>query len=123
MPTNNNIKQIIRLEHPKDGIGIFTNRVKFNLYSTKLGNKILKRHIDLMEDANVINGFTFNHYCAYKSIIDLNKFIKPSELKHLINRDIVILLLEVKDFIEGENQILYLKEDIVTSKDITELFK
>jgi hypothetical protein len=118
----NNIHQIIRLEHPIDGIGIFISRYTFNLYETEIGNIIKERHEE-MKIAHDIKGFTTKHYCAYKNIEDLNKWILPSELKHLIERGIKVLLLDVFNVIEDENQVLYLKEDIFSSKNITSLFE
>jgi hypothetical protein len=120
---NNNTYQIIRLEHPIDGIGIFMTRDIFVLSKTTLGKRIEERHIDLMELARDIEGFTYYHYCAYKNIEDLNKWITPEEIKDLITRGIIVLLLDVKKFIEGENQVIFFKEDIVSSKNITSLFE
>ena len=43
-------------------------------------------------------------------------------IKELIKRDFKVLLLDVTDFQEGEKQIVYTKESILSAKDISQLF-
>lgn len=115
--------QIIRLEHPSNGYGIFYNR---EVTDTQLNPCIIDayrgRHWS-MDDASRITGFmSGQHYCAYKSIDELQRWLEPSELKELIKIGFVVYLIDVDDFIIHRDQVVYKKEDILEIKDISELF-
>lgn len=112
--------QVIRLEHPSSGRGIFweVHLVCDNSWDTAW----YKRH-NKMESARHIDGFNSSiHFCAYKSIDELQLWLRPEEIRHIISKGFVVLLLEVNEFILGPNQVLYTKESITEQKDISELF-
>ena len=128
------MKTIIRIEHPEDGWGIFAERVagkpielRGNINSTfsyevKSIGKVLSKH-DKMRDAKWINGFkTGKYYCAYPSVESMKKWINYEEIRQLLALGFVVLLLDVTEYIEDEDQIVYTKESIVSSKDISSLF-
>ena len=119
------MKIIVRFEHPFDGNGIFSSRLingKYHDLSTSIiGQEINDRHKN-MEPACYINGWDEDHFCAYSSIDQIHEWLTTKEIKFLISEGFKILLLTVKHCIEADDQVLYLKDDIVQSNDITEIF-
>lgn len=129
---NINMKTIIRIERP-DGIGMFMNDC--GVYEIPELEDCADRHgwgqfPKPQRDINVENKFLHLNitkdnkewFCAYKSIEQLQQWIKPNEFKHLFNNAYKVLLLDVTEYQEGEYQILYTKESILNSKDISNLF-
>lgn len=71
-------------------------------------------------------GYKFEHgqhFCAYKSIDQLQQWIYPNEMKIIIDRGYCVYLLELEDVLVGRDQICYKKSDIISKQDITSLFK
>lgn len=120
------MKTIIRIER-SDGIGMFMSR--HSVYDIEELKDIANRHgggkfptpfgenpeLDLWKDDK-------KWFCAYKSIEQLQQWIKPDEFKHLFNNSYKVLLLDVTEYQEGKYQIIYTKESISQSKDISRLF-
>jgi hypothetical protein len=135
-------KKIVRVEHA-DGWGMFRwNRTTSNLPRYVLGvssetEAMSNLHNDLptpFRDKG-INGGKYTTYdlfddvimkdrfCAYKNLESFYQWIVTEELKFLLtNHDFKVLLIEVKEYLEGECQVLYRKEDIVHVEDISSLF-
>lgn len=135
-------KKIVRVEHA-DGWGMFRwNRTTSNLPRYVLGvssetEAMSNLHNDLptpFRDKG-INGGKYSCYdlfddvimkdrfCAYKNLESFYQWIVTEELKFLLtNHDFKVLLIEVKEYLEGECQVLYRKEDIVHVEDISSLF-
>lgn len=126
------MKTVIRIEYPLDGIGMFM---------TYLSDKETEREIKPL-DKFCISAYRrhceFNcpfqdglnkykdskeWFCSYKSIEQLQQWIKTNELKRIIKEGYVVLMLDVTEYQEGRDQIIYTKESIKSSKDITSLFK
>lgn len=125
------MKTVIRIEYPEDGIGMFM---------TYLDNG-LKREIKPLDEFCISayrRHYEFNcpfqdglnrkkdskeWFCSYKSIEQLQQWIKTDELKRIIKKGYVVLMLDVTEYQEGRDQIMYTKESIQSSKDITSLFK
>lgn len=61
-------------------------------------------------------------FCGYKSIDELQSWVYSDEIKFFISKGFKVLLLEVTEFQLGEHQIIFTKESITSSKDITSLF-
>lgn len=121
------MKTIIRIEH-KNGIGIFRNKASHsNDNLSCLLNKLFKRHDKFpipYDDGNLdIYKDHLNWYCAYKSIEQLKQWITYEELLILINNDFKVLILNISNYQEGTYQILYTKESILNSNDITGFLK
>lgn len=128
------IKTVIRIEHPEDGIGIFITRTKgltcwknkkvtstFDYSVRNIGN-VYEKHSD-MPGARRIEGFIEDrYYCAYPSVEVMKKWINCGEIKQLLSFGFVVLVLDVTDYIETLEQVIYTKESIVSSKDISSLF-
>jgi hypothetical protein len=132
------MKTVIRIEHPEDGIGIFVTReigvilndLASNLpsicstfnYSVHNIGKVYDKHHS-MDSARWIEGFERGkHYCAYPSVDIMKKWINCSEIKELIALGFIVLILDVEDYIETSEQVLYTKESVISSKDISSLF-
>jgi hypothetical protein len=80
------------------------------------GGKYINR--DVFDD-KIMKG----RFCAYKNLECFYQWIIKEELKFLLtNHDFKVLLIEVKDYLEGDYQVLFSKEDIVHVEDITSLF-
>lgn len=128
------IKTVIRIEHPLDGKGIFLTRVKGRKNEYSWGNfedlfdycvdnigDVHNKHLN-MNPASWIPGFTSKHHCAYPSVEVMKKWINCGEIKQLLSLGFVVLVLDVTDYIETSEQVIYTKESIVSSKDISSLF-
>lgn len=128
------MKQVIRIEYT-DGYGLFLrcyvnkdlDDIGDRHYSCKkLFPSILDRHksfnrpnddgLDLRLDDKI-------WYCGYKNVEQLQLWITSEELKSIIEYGFRILLLDVNEYQEGRDQIIYTKKNIINSKDISELFK
>ena len=124
------MKTIIRIEH-KSGYGIFraVNRLGNCIIDSKKAgktfNKLQIRHFGFPtpHDDSKINRFIQdNEFCAFKSIEQVQRWITKDEIIALTKLDFKVLMLDVSECIEGEYQIIYEKENILQSKDITNLF-
>jgi len=136
------MKSIIRIEHPSDGIGIFTTRNKgermwkytsedhktnpvciFDYSPSSIGEFVF-RHRDFPMAEIDCEGFIIDeHYCAYISVEQVQQWIMPEELNQLIDLGFRIYILDISQWIEGKYQIAYKKEHILQQKDITSLFQ
>jgi len=87
---------------------------------------LLDRHLkfpNIRDDkglSNVTN--KVSHFCAYKSIEQVQQWIMKDEIEHLVSKGCNILMLDVSECHEGEFQILFKKENIIQSKIINDLF-
>jgi hypothetical protein len=63
------------------------------------------------------------YYCAFKSIEQLQQWIDKEWWKEIFELGFKVLLIDVSECLEGEYQILYQKQHILQSKDISNLFK
>lgn len=120
---------IIRIEHIS-GDGIFgaknpngnwvLNRDTFECYSALSG-----KHSDFptpYEDKGIGRVINDDEYCAFKSIEQVQQWIEKDWFYGLVNNDFKVLMLDVSECVIGEYQVLFKKENILQSKDITNLF-
>lgn len=126
------MKTIIRIEYIPDGIGIFTTFLLDELRKRdirpldKFCESAYERHSDFKDPLNDgldIDKYGKEWFCAYKSIEQLQEWITPKELKLIISEGYTVLMLDVYEYQEGEDQIVYTKESITSYKDITCLFE
>ena len=124
------MKTIIRIEH-KSGYGIFraVNRLGNCIIDSKKAgktfNKLQVRHFEFPtphRDSKISRFIEDNEFCAFKSIEQVQQWITKDEIIALTKLDFKVLMLDVSECIEGEYQIIYEKENILQSKDITNLF-
>jgi hypothetical protein len=62
-------------------------------------------------------------FCAFKSVEQFQKWVKPKEINELFKLGFKVLMIDVQEYQEGKMQIAYTKESVLQSKDISELFK
>jgi len=125
---------IVRVEHKSDGFGIFQSmkhdnrrrRPVMRLRTIISGNDLLDRHNDkfpdTFTDSYILRYPDRDEFHAFKSIEQFQKWVKPNEIMDLINAGFNVLLLSVSDCVVGKHQILYKKENILNSKNISKLF-
>lgn len=122
------MKQIIRIEH-SDGLGCFysfnplTNENRIAITGYKLSKFMSERHQGFplpYEDGLKRDN---DDYCAFKSIKQIQEWIKPDEFNILFKNDYKVYLIEVSEYKEGKMQCLYKKQHIIQKTDISNLFK
>lgn len=122
--------QIIRIEHPYDGKGLF--RSEDETGTTRIEdsclNELRERHNEYFPNAyrelSKI-GLTLlpAQHCAFKSIASIQEWIFPDDFEIIFELGFDVLLIEVSHCIELEYQVVYIKEDIQSVRNINELFK
>lgn len=122
--------QIVRIEHKIDGKGIFRSQTK----SCRNRFERIKCHTELYErhrynfpppyrDKGIMRSPFYDEFCAFKSIDELQSWVTKEELQRLIKVGFKVLVHDVSDCVIGEYQVLFMKEDIRDTTDVTELFK
>lgn len=124
------MKTVIRIEYPLDGIGMFMTYLP-NGFKRKIKPldefciSAFRRHYEfnspIQDGLNRQKDFK-EWFCSYKSIEQLQQWLKPDELKKIIKKGYVVLMLDITEYQEGMDQIIYTKESIKSFKDITQLF-
>lgn len=128
------MKTIIRIEYPLDGLGIFTTYLNKDFDSKKreirpideFCREAYVRHMQFncpFQDKLNLKKDNKNWFCSYKSIEQLQQWITPEELKTIIKEGYKVFMLDVLEYQEGRDQIIYTKDSIQSSKNITSLFK
>lgn len=126
------MKQLVRLEH-SDGQGIFNGTIvsadgrdigrRHKLVADYLCPDVYDRHLDFPRPwEDDINFKVGKHFCAYKSMAQLNEWIKPKEILIFLEVGFKVYLIEVSECLEGKHQICYEKQHILHKTDITNLF-
>ena len=128
------MKTIIRIEHA-DGWGMFNSKdtVRFQVGDSsgiKCLNALWKRHsawntkgMPIPRNDNIdLELKDKEWFCAFRSMEEFKKWVKPVEVKALIKKGFKILLLDVSEYQEGTYQIAYTKESIQSMKDISALY-
>ena len=134
-------KQVIRVEHPADGKGLWQscgcgtravirNHTKFTEINTRHCDS--SRFPTLWEDRTLAeiagnlhdNGIgTSDYFFAFKSLEQLATALTNDEIKECINvLGFNILMLTVTDYHESDFQVIFKKESIVEKDDITFMF-
>lgn len=119
------MKQAVRIQGA-DEIGLFRREYSDTMSIESLNlERIGKRHSIFNTpygDGLYMKRGGMEWFCAYKSLDQMREWILEGELKELIEGGYRILLLELDYHQEGEHQIIFTKEGIVSSKDITDIF-
>lgn len=122
--------QAIRIEHA-DGIGMFVSNGCTRPYSLAIQREINQtaknlwyRHekFNTPWEDNLRPDLFETWFCAYKTIAQMQRWIKPEEFKFLVGLNYKVYLLEVEEYQIGVDQVIYSKESILNKKDITSLF-
>ena len=120
------MQQIIRIEDPVTGYGVW-RALKNDSYlseQSEFHDEMYYKHFRFPTPGRDIGlGYIDpTEFCAFKSIEQLQEWFEKEWLKSLIEIGFKILLLEVSKCRTGTHQILYKKEDITDTKDISNLF-
>lgn len=127
---------IIRIEHKESGLGMFqtrSNKGRWNIFTgqpylidqlplKRLNNRHEKLFPAPFKDSLINRDALNDEFCAFKSIEQVQKWITPREIKILVNNGFRILELKVTNYTVGEYQVLFYKDSIVKSRDITHIF-
>jgi hypothetical protein len=119
------MKQIIRVEHPDSGLGLFQYTSTVEFFHEKGLDELLSRHNLLFPSPwmdKELRSIERDEYCAFKSIEQIQKWIAPDEFNIISSIGFKIYLLDVSECREGQEQSLYRKCNILQQKDITSLF-
>lgn len=124
--------QAIRIEHPDSGWGLFRHRKDpNNPYMGALMNDMPSaeqlttkhRSFDNPWCDSLIQGFNdVKHFCAFKSIEQIQEWIDPAWFNEIFELGFQVLLLELSECQIGEMQIVFEKQHIITSTNISDLF-
>lgn len=71
--------------------------------------------LDLREDGK-------EWFCAYKTIEQVQQWLRKEEIQYFISIGFRVLLLTVNEYQLGEYQVIFTKESIESKEDITSLF-
>ena len=118
--------QVVRIEHSETKWGLWRSKDENGyclIEQLKCHDAINKKHLTMPNALEDLGSRDDNEFCAFKSIDELQQWVKPEWMQELIEVGFKILLLDVTECRIGEYQVLFNKEDIIQSKDITELFK
>jgi hypothetical protein len=121
------MKKFYRIQHPLDGYGIFTSKALKSFDFPEL-DVLICRHLNTFPNPHDDKGITDifpDEYCAFKSIKQIREVIFPEELDVLINDigyRVYELVFDCYDYLEGEYQITFKRENVVEMNDITEAF-
>lgn len=117
--------KIIRIEH-KDGWGMFIDNSEIRpsrKHSVRyICPTIADRHQTFPLPQREGLPMSDNYFCAYKSVDQLKKWVTTKEIAILKENNYRILMLDVTDYHKGKHQVIYTKESIINTTDISDLF-
>jgi hypothetical protein len=121
------MKTIIRIEH-SSGWGIFrAHDGDYNVIAKQFTfwEDLLEKHRDFPTPSNddLIDRWIEDYeFCAFKSIEQIHNWFDKEWFSEMTTLGFKVLMLDVSECIIGEYQVLYKKENVLQSKDITNLF-
>lgn len=100
------MKQIIRIEHPDSGYGIFRHRFStweyISAFFDRHGNLPTPNDKSETKEMNDAFGFLGNDYlCAYKSDEQVSEWILKEEFEHIIEAGFRFYLITIENCIIG----------------------
>lgn len=113
-------KQIVRVEHT-DGIGMFTGDDRSHTVDY-ICPEIYTRHAKFKTPREEGLKREKDEFCAYKSIDHIQQWIMKDEFHILFENNYKVYLIEVSNFREGKDNVLFKKQDIINKTDISQLF-
>ena len=124
--------QVIRIE-TEEGLGLFkgrdklTNKVELtsnqNLHLNYLDNRHQDKFPAPHEDKGIeIDISEDNYFCAFKSIKQIQEWIKPKEFEVLFVLGHKVYLLTVTNYLEGKYQVVYTRDSVISQECISNLF-
>lgn len=116
--------QIVRIEHKKDGFGIFRSAINLNDLPGEICDKIYERHtrFPTPHKDKKLKYIKYDEFCAFKTVNQFKRWFTKKEIKGFAGIGFRVYLIDVKDCRIGSNQVVFEKKDIINKTDITELF-
>ena len=119
------MKTIYRVEHPKDGYGMFASADSANnpRWSVSWGGlpAVSSRHDHFnTPDEDGLGYPNKNEFCAYRSLDQFRVWVKPDELEVLADHGFRLYEITVRDCREGADNILFKRSSVVKQIDITD---
>ncbi len=116
--------KVVRIEHPDTGCGLWQTEI--NGYVVYRNLSFLNDLVDKHESFPIPNEDGLyrenHHFCAFKSIEQANEWIESEWWNEILSLGFKIYLIELSAWLEGEYQIMFEKQHIVQSEDISSLF-
>lgn len=115
---------VVRIERRGRGIFRPTNK---SIYKYRIANRTYNRHngggfpLPSCEGLDMYRG-GLNWFCAYKTVEQFQEWVKQDEIEFFVSKGFRVLMLEVTDYQEGRKQVIYTKESIKKTTDITNIF-
>jgi len=123
------MKTVVRIEHKSSGIGIFrsdavemlsnSNDFKWRhsnfptpICDTLVGEGKISTKVSYLD----IRADKKEWLCSFKSISQLNEWVTPNEIKEFIGMGFKVFSITTEVYQEGNYQIIFSKEDILTKK-------
>lgn len=131
------MRQVIRIEHPYDGMGIWCSRpeIGYGDYTDRHSrcDSIITRHNNkdlfptFSQDKQLSSIFTEDevqdYHFAFKSLDQFEVALTREEVAEFIeNLGFRVLMLDVTEYLESDYQVVFKKESIVKSVDISFMF-
>lgn len=119
--------QVIRIESPNTGEGIFGNigmLRTLNIYN-RLGRIHNKKDFPGPRQDKALTDIFIKgtHYFAFNNLYQFNKGFPKKELNILIQNGFKVYMLELTEYIQSEYQTIFELKNIKSKIDITNLFK
>lgn len=129
--------EIIRIEHPESGNGIFTHRFseweclreffdRHNNLPTPMSNEESDEMRDTFQEAVFKDRYEKQPnewFCAYKSFEQLLEWVLEEEFENIIRIGFRFYSIKVESCVIGNYQCIFKKKDIIEKTDITYLFE
>lgn len=117
---------IIRIEHTT-GWGLW--RAHLNPFTAIIEelecfNEVLEKHKNMPTVINDpgLGSRNTDEFCAFKSIEEFNQWMDKAWMPELVDNDFKVLMIDVSECRIGQYQVVFKKEHILQTKDITSLF-
>jgi|SRR6478735_6765030 len=110
---------LIRIEHI-NGYGLFSEdeNKQVKLYESIYHKQIMERHSRFPTPFMDIKEFTKNHYCAFRNLNRFKDWFNKFELEDLYKVGFRVYSIKVKDYLSGNYQYGFKKEDIISKNEI-----
>ncbi len=129
--------ELIRIEHPESGKGIFTHRFAEWEYlkgffdrhnnlpspSSERESEEMKKVFTNARYREVMKGERNEWYCAYKSLEQLLEWVLEEEFETIVKFGFRFYSIKVESCITGNYQCIFKHENIIEKNDITYLFE
>ena len=115
-------KILVRVEHPDSGNGMYAHFQDGSWSWPSSLSLMRNRHEDMYTPRDEGLPMTREHFCAFSTLEDMEKWVRNDEVKVLVELGFQVLLLTVSQCHVGKHQCIFKKEDVVEVTNITSIF-